>query len=917
MFLKTCPIFFIFILATDPTTSSPIPVKTPETPPKRCPLTEFNSPNCLECYCSGASTDCKSHQGYYFTIPVRTSKIKTSNLLTIFESNWNELLPTDSEHQYRKPQDSQISATETSLEFIDLGRRFSAESHYVKIPLEYELTFGAYNGELSYIVNYDLSSHHVSELTNYADVILDNGEEKLAYRSSHSFSSGSDNIVKLKLKESNFQKTDLSMMSRKDFLEYLPTIKYVYIRLIYNQAMNHLFIRNIEIQDAFLDLESGIESDEKAVQVESCSCPAGYTGFSCESCDKNQGYTKNMKGDCIPPTTTAPLTTTTESTTVEIEYKPCHAPGTINNVFETPETEDCPCKHSFTGQKCENCKPGFFGNNCQKCKCNGYDCNSKTGDCDKCPSSLLGPGCTAQCKNNHFRVSSPEGTHNCINCYCSGVAETCSAHNSLYRYRESIRFDGSDVKQTFGITINDGKLLGKVASTRIGPQLVVKISENFQKPGQLLYWTVKSDQLTGNQLSTYGGKLSFKHVYTPGKNSRPLENRPSSIIMVGENGMSLEARLSRPPTPRRCTTGKIPMKQGYWRIEEKAATRNQILDVLKNVKSYSILAGYKQTTDYAALSHVTIEPAVEKSGSGKKTVEVERCECPVEYAGNSCEDCSVGYERDLESGKCRLPEKSRCNEKPLEIVFLVDGSDSVHEKDFPLIPGWISSMVQSFDPESRSHPTTTVVVQFSTNIKEEFVLSVKNNVEELEKKLDAITQLANGTNTYSALNFVSSKVSHKLKSDSLKTLVLITDGASRDRNKNGRSGAVLESVRQDFDFIVAVGIGERVDDDELFDITRNRESVLHVDDVQGLNDVTEKIKEDICYEVEKLMQKEDQKKKDDKKEKDQMPSFEPEIQIEGDSEIYVQIEGPRRLTVPLNAEINIICNAYVNLKVSF
>ena len=94
---------------------------------------------------------------------------------------------------------------------------------------------------------------------------------------------------------------------------------------------------------------------------------------------------------------------------------------------------------------------------------------------------------------------------------------------------------------------------------------------------------------------------------------------------------------------------------------------------------------------------------------------------------------------------------------------------------------------------------------------------------------------------------------------------------------------------------------------------------MHVDNVEGLNDMTEKIQEDICDEVDELVKKEDKKKEELEKAKNRKnpTSFEPEITTEeGDSEIYVQIEGPRRLTVPLNAEINIICNAYVNLKVS-
>ena len=105
-------------------------------------------------------------------------------------------------------------------------------------------------------------------------------------------------------------------------------------------------------------LELGDErsnSAQKTWAVESCSCPAGYSGLSCESCDF--GYTR------------------VNGTLFSGECRKCECNGHASTC--DPFTLECgECLHNTQGRNCEECREGFYGNSltgsiddCKPCKC--------------------------------------------------------------------------------------------------------------------------------------------------------------------------------------------------------------------------------------------------------------------------------------------------------------------------------------------------------------------------------------------------------------------------------------------------------------------------------------------------------------------------------------------------------------------
>jgi len=81
---------------------------------------------------------------------------------------------------------------------------------------------------------------------------------------------------------------------------------------------------------------------------------------------------------------------------------------------------------------------------------------------------------------------------------------------------------------------------------------------------------------------------------------------------------------------------------------------------LADVRYIFVKGMYSTPTETASFVNASMEIAEERAG-GVRAVEVEHCNCPVQYTGTSCEDCSPGHTRTsggLYLGTC---EQCQCN----------------------------------------------------------------------------------------------------------------------------------------------------------------------------------------------------------------------------------------------------------------
>lgn len=106
----------------------------------------------------------------------------------------------------------------------------------------------------------------------------------------------------------------------------------------------------------------------------------------------------------------------------------------------------------------------------------------------------------------------------------------------------------------------------------------------------------------------------------------------------------------------------IPIIESYWqRVDGTPYNRENLLMALADVEHIFIKATYTTVTQEAALSHVSLDTAIQTNIGTARAVEVEECACPSGYMGLSCEDCAPGYTRSEEGLYLGLCEPCDCN----------------------------------------------------------------------------------------------------------------------------------------------------------------------------------------------------------------------------------------------------------------
>eukprot|EP00094_Tigriopus_californicus_P001836 TCALIF_01772-PA protein Name:"Similar to Lama1 Laminin subunit alpha-1 (Mus musculus)" AED:0.11 eAED:0.12 QI:0/0.86/0.58/1/0.95/0.95/24/1780/2877 len=154
---------------------------------------------------------------------------------------------------------------------------------------------------------------------------------------------------------SDFRNEPSSFIGRRvfkdDFMKVLGGLQRLLVR-----AKFHTDQLEGTLHTAALEIGSQKSSNlRKTWAVESCTCPLGYEGLSCEKC--SYGYTR------------------VNNTLFAGECRKCNCNG--HSASCDPFTLQCEeCLHNTEGVNCEKCKVGFYGNpvngsptDCKPCKC--------------------------------------------------------------------------------------------------------------------------------------------------------------------------------------------------------------------------------------------------------------------------------------------------------------------------------------------------------------------------------------------------------------------------------------------------------------------------------------------------------------------------------------------------------------------
>ena len=193
-----------------------------------------------------------------------------------------------------------------------------------------------------------------------------------------------------------------------------------------------------------------------------------------------------------------------------------------------------------------------------------------------------------------------------------------------------------------------------------------------------------------------------------------------------------------------------------------------------------------------------------------------------------------------------FPNRRLCSVHPIDLVFLVDGSDSISSSNFEVVRDWVLSIVESFLNKRRS--LGVAVVQFSEESKVEVDYRTVRNVYEIRGSLVRMTQLRMGTNPYTALRLINSEIVQQLTPTAFKVLITLTDGTMNE----DRDTEAVETARSAFHNMMSVTVGE-YENHDVSDFTKDGFN-FDLDNFEDLQDTIAQITQSVCSQIDKMYQ---------------------------------------------------------------
>lgn len=175
-------------------------------------------------------------------------------------------------------------------------------------------------------------------------------------------------------------------------------------------------------------------------------------------------------------------------------------------------------------------------------------------------------------------------------------------------------------------------------------------------------------------------------------------------------------------------------------------------------------------------------------------------------------------------------------ETPIDLVFLVDGSESISDENFDTSLDWVLRTIDVF-LAGRTDGLNVYLVQYSWNATLEINEAVISSSSEISDEVKNIDQIASGTRGYESLQYVNNQVFPLTQADTYKILITLTDGKSNlDYLTADKRQEIVDTARRNFDLMVAVSVGAVIND-EIRDFSDGIEPIT-VEDYVGLQGTT-------------------------------------------------------------------------------
>ncbi|XP_059546876.1 basement membrane-specific heparan sulfate proteoglycan core protein isoform X6 [Myotis daubentonii] len=654
-------------------------------------LSARNPEGCLKCFCMGVSRQCTSSswsRAQVHGASEAPSQFSLTNAAGTHTTSMGISSPSPGELVF-----SSFHSLLSGPHFWNLPSCFQGD----KVT--------SYGGELRFTVTQQPQPGSLP-LHRQPLVVLQGNGIVLEHHSSREPSPGQPSTFTVPFREQAWQRPDGQPATREHLLMALAGIDTLLIQASYSQRPAESRISGISM-DVAVPEDTG---QDPALEVEQCTCPAGYRGPSCQDCDT--GYTRTPSGLYLGT----------------CERCSCHG---HTEVCE-PETGDCQgCQHHTEGPRCEQCQPGYYGDaqqgtprDCQPCPCYGvpsagqatHTCFLDTDGhptCDSCspghsgrhcercapgyygnprqgqpcrrdgqmpepigcacdPQGSISSQCDAagqcQCKARvegltcshcqphyfYLNASNPDG---CLPCFCMGISQQC-ASSSYTRHLISTHFAPGDF-QGFALVNpqRNSRLTGGFTVEPVPEGTQLSFGNFAQLGHDSFYWQLP-ETYQGDKVAAYGGKLRYTLSYTAGAQGSSLSD--PDIQIMGNNIMLVASQPALQGSERK--SYEIVFREEFWRRPDgQPATREHLLMALADLDELLVRATFSSVPLAASISGVSLEVAQPGPSRGPPALEVEECRCPPGYVGLSCQDCAPGYTRTgsgLYLGHCELCE---CN----------------------------------------------------------------------------------------------------------------------------------------------------------------------------------------------------------------------------------------------------------------
>ncbi|NXB45163.1 MATN2 protein, partial [Leucopsar rothschildi] len=153
--------------------------------------------------------------------------------------------------------------------------------------------------------------------------------------------------------------------------------------------------------------------------------------------------------------------------------------------------------------------------------------------------------------------------------------------------------------------------------------------------------------------------------------------------------------------------------------------------------------------------------------------------------------------------------ENTCNNKRLDLVFIIDSSRSVRHYDFEKVKEFILTILQFLDISPDA--THVALIQYGSTVKQEFSLKTFRRKQDIERAVKRMMHLATGTMTGLALQyavniaFSETEGARPLRQNVPRIIMIVTDGRPQDP-----VAEIAAKARNSGILIFAIGVG-RVD----------------------------------------------------------------------------------------------------------